>query len=142
MVYNYRLPTLFALISSTAVLLAVYTRLWPQRPLIAAIATFAVVSVGAIYVDFRRNGTGSLGALVGGLLGGLLAVILHLAASYLMLGFFEDEGVGVVGTLIILFMFGTSSGIFISGTIWAVVATALVMTRWKMNRRRNRDGSS
>jgi len=113
------LRSLLFLVTLAACCLGLYLGVWPAYPLVPAFVTLIVAAAFGFAWKWTRGRNGVLGAVMGGVVGANLAVTFHFICGYTMHAGFEDEGLGLVGGVLLFSPFATLFGIIVGGLVGA-----------------------
>ncbi len=95
--------------------------LWKDHQLVPQLFTVILGAVLGVWPERSRGIYEGISALIGGIIGANVALTMHLICGYTMLDYFEDEGLGFVGSLIALSPFASIIGIVLAVLVWIIM---------------------
>ena len=132
---RFSLRSLLLAVTLIACLLGLYIGLWELAPIPLAFATLIIFTFLGTGWDWQRGSRGWTGACLGGVLGANLAVAFHFICGYTLVEGFEDEGLGLVGAVLIFAPYATLIGAFYGLCFWVAAHLGVEIAQRVMARR-------
>lgn len=118
---RYSLRALLVGTIGSATFIGMYTHVWRQAPVVAALFTTSAVAAIGMAVQRSRQKNGLLGAIAGGAIGGITSVALHKVCceALLLPDEYEHSGLDLAGYTLGFGPPAAIVGIAIGGIVWA-----------------------